>query len=208
MSYPNTKTIFDKPGEGGTTRSGLSTQIIIYVNDAPVGAIQSFSETQSRQTKKIAEVGTDGLIEIVPSAPTNVTLQVQRIVFDGLSLPESFSRGYKNIHAQRIPFDIKVIDKFAGTEDAESVITTYHNCWFTNLQRSYTVQDYVISETASVDCEFVSSTRNEEPVAATQNNAGIRDMADTRQDDDVEQEADTGQRRGALDVANLINAAY
>jgi len=205
--YPNTSTIFDKVGAtGGTTRTGLSTQIIVYVNDEPVGAIQQFNETQARGNKKISEVGTDGIVEIVPNAPANISLSVTRIVFDGLSLPESFSRGFRNIHSQRIPFDIVVIDRFTGT-DNNAVVTTYKNCWFNNLSKSYTVSDYVISEQANIDCEYVSTVRAEEPVASSQGVGGSR-LIDSKDIDAVEQAADSGGRRGVLDFPGLINAAY
>jgi hypothetical protein len=206
--YPSTHTIFDKAGAtGGTTRTGLSTQIIVYVNGNPVGAIQSFQETQARQNKKIAEVGTDGWIEIVPQGPATVSLTVSRIVFDGLSLPEAFARGYKNIHAQRIPFEIQVFDKFAGEDDAGKIVTTYHNCWFNNMSKQYQVNDYTITESANIDCEYVSCQRNGMPVAATQGVGGGRDILVT-DTDSVEQAADKGDRRGTLDFPGLISAAY
>ena len=206
--YPSTGTILDNPNTGSKTRTGLSTQIIVYVNGEPVGAIQSFQETQARSNKRISEVGTDGIIEIVPQAPAQVTLSVNRIVFDGLSLPESFARGFKNIHAQRIPFDIVVIDKFTGT-DNDAVVTTYHNCWFSNLTKTYQVTDYTIAESANIDCEFVSSTRAGEAVAESQGVQGGREIPN-RQTDAVEQATDSGQagRRGALDFPGLISAAY
>ena len=210
--YPNTHSILDSATvTGAKTRTGLSTQIVVYVGTEPVGAIQSFQETQARANKRISEVGTDGVIEIVPQSPAQVTLTVQRIVFDGLSLPESFSRGFKNIHAQRIPFDITVIDKFTGVEgsDAGAVVTTYHNCWFSNLSKTYQVSDYTIVENANVDCEYVSSERNNEPVAQSQGVGGSRKI-DSMDVDSVEQDADRGKsgRRGALDFPGLISAAY
>jgi hypothetical protein len=205
--YPNTGSILHNATTGAQTRSGLSTQIVIYVNDEPVGAVQSFQETQARTNKAIAEVGTDGIIELVPQGPAKFTLQVNRMVFDGLSLPESFSRGFKNIHSQRIPFDIVVIDKFTGEENA--VVTTYHNCWFNNLSRTYQVSDYTIAETASLDCEFVSSMRNNEPVSESQGVGGSREIS-SRQIDATEQATDMGDsgRRGSLDFPGLISAAY
>ena len=204
--YPNTRTIFDNPDNGSKTRTGLSTQIVIYVEGEPVGAVQTFQETQNRGVKQISEVGTDGIIENVPNQPAKITLTINRIVFDGLSLPEAFSRGYRNIHAQRIPFDIVVIDKFTGDGD-NAVVTTYHNCFFTSLGKSYTVNDYTITENAGVTAEFMSSTRAGGPVADSQGVAGAREIPG-RQVDSVEQSADTGTRRGPLDFAGLISAAY
>lgn len=204
--YPNTGTIFDNPDNGSKTRAALSTQIVVYVEGEPVGAIQNLTENQSRPVKSITEVGTDGIIEIVPSAASTISLTIKRIVFDGLSLPEAFSRGYRNIRAQRIPFDIVVIDKFTGDGD-NAVITTYHNCFFKSLNKTYSSSDYMISEDASVDAEYMSSTRAGGPVASSQGVNGGREIPGRRVDS-VEQSADTGTRRGPLDFAGLISAAY
>ena len=207
--YPNTSTIFDNArGNRGSTRTGLSTQVVVYVNGEPVGAIQTFQETQSRSNKAIAEVGTDGIIELVPQGAAKFTLSVTRMVFDGLSLPEAFARGFRNIHAQRIPFDIVVIDKFTGT-DKDAVVTTYHNCWFNNLSKNYQTTDYTIIENAGIDCEFISSTRADKPVALSQGVGGSREVDANNIDlDGVEQAADSGKRRGPLDFPGLISAAY
>jgi len=207
--YPNTASLFDSAAiTGAKTSTGLSTQIVVYVNGEPVGAIQSFQETQTRSTKAISEVGTDGIIEIIPQSSTTFSLTINRIVFDGLSLPEAFSRGFRNIQAQRMPFDIVVIDKFTGTDD-DAVVTIYHNCWFNNMTRNYTVQDYTIAENATVACEFVSSRRAGEAVAESQGVQGAREVP-SREMDAIEQATDSGRsgRRGSLDFPGLISAAY
>lgn len=204
--YPNTGTIFDNPDNGSKTRTALSTQIVVYVEGEPVGAIQSLQETQNRPVKSIQEVGTDGIIEITPNGAATIDLSVTRLVFDGLSLTESFSRGYRNIHAQRIPFDIVVIDKFTGDGD-NAIVTTYHNCFFKSLSKTYSAEQYQITETAQVSAEFMSSTRAGGPVAESQGISGAREIPGRRVDS-VEQSADTGTRRGPLDFAGLISAAY
>jgi hypothetical protein len=103
------------------------------VENEPVGAIQSFNESQTRSVKAISEIGTDGIIELVPSGPTTVKLTINRMYFDGLSLPEAFSRGFRNLQSQRISFDIVVIDQFTGTGN-DAIITTYHN---NNISHTY-----------------------------------------------------------------------
>ena len=210
-SYPYTGTLFDSEAvTGAKTRTGLSTQIVIYVNNQPVGAIQSFSERQNRPIKRISEVGTDGVIEAVPQGPTTVDLTVNRLYFDGLSLPESMARGFRNIHSQRIPFDIVVIDRFTGTEEeGGSIVTTYHNCWFHSLDRAYNVNDYTIVENAGIMVESVSTERNGAPVASSQGVGGGRDLgSEGRQIDAVEQAADYGTYRGSLDFPGLIKSAF
>ena len=202
--YPQTGSVLDS-----TTRTGLSTQIVIMVNGNPVGAIQSFGENQSRGLKPISEVGMDGQIEIVPSASTTIELSITRIVFDGLSVTEAFSRGFRNVAAQRIPFDIVVFDKSGGGGPTTWITTTYHNCWFKSIAKSYTSSDYVISEQANVSSEYMSTSQNTEPVAG-QGYDGKRDLGNGIDVDPIEGEADAGinGRRGAMDFQGIFSAAF
>lgn len=202
-TYPKTGSNLDS-----TTKSSLSTQIIIMVENEPVGAIQSFQESQSRSIKQITEVGTDGIIELVPSGPTSVKLTLSRMYFDALSLPEAFSRGYRNLQSQRISFDIVVIDQSTGTGN-DAIITTYHNCWFESLGISYQASDYTITQSGNVACEYVSSIRGGEAIALSQGTGGGRQIPGV-QIDSVEIAADSGAngRRGSLDFPGIISAAY
>jgi hypothetical protein len=210
-SYPYTGTLFDSEAvTGAKTRTGLSTQIVVYVNNQPVGAIQSFTERQNRSIKRIFEIGTDGTVECVPQQAATTELTVNRIVFDGLSLPEAMSRGFTNIHSQRIPFDIVVIDRFTGTEEeGGAIVTTYHNCWFSSLGRTFNVNDYTIAQDAGITVESISTERNGAPVASSQGVGGGRDLgSEGRQIDAIEQAADYGTYRGSLDFPGLIKAAF
>lgn len=199
-TYPKTGSILD-----GTTRTALSTQILILVNNEPVGAVQSFAETQTRGIKRIMEIGTDGVVEAVPERAAEISLRVTRIVFDGLSITEAFSRGFRNIQAQRIPFDIVVIDQYTGT-DNDAVITTYENCWFGNISKTYNADGFVISEDADITVESIRTIRGGEAVALSQGTGGGRQVP--LQVDEVELLADSGARRGSLDFPGLISAAF
>jgi len=203
---------------GETIHAGLTTQILIQVDGKSVGAIQSLQVTQNRTIKKIVEVGTDGIIEAVPNAATEVGLEVDRIYFDRQRLTESFGRGFHNIHSQRNPFEIIVYDysrsgsntnaktatdldlasSFGAPENEEGVIkTVFEGCWFAKLDVTYSSSEYIISERASIACEFVSTSYY------TGGNAS--DGKPTR-DDKLERLADTG-RRGSLDARGLSQIA-
>lgn len=199
-TYPKTGSILDS-----TTRTALSTQILVLVNNEPVGAIQSFSESQSRGVKRVVELGTDGTIEAVPESAAKISVKATRIVFDGLSITEAFLRGFRNIQAQRIPFDIVVIDQYTGT-DNDAVITTYQNCWFTSLSKTYNAETFVISEDADIEVENIRTIRGGEAVALSQGTGGGRQVP--VQIDSVELSADSGGRRGSLDFPGLISAAF
>jgi hypothetical protein len=199
-AYPKTGSTLDS-----TTRSSLSTQIIIMVGNEPVGAVQSFTITQNRGIKEVVEVGTDGIIELVPSSANKVSLRVNRMYFDGISLPEAFSRGFRNLQSQRIPFDIVVIDQTTGTGD-NAIIETFHNCWFETLSMTYSANDYIITQDCNIKCEFVSTIRGGEAVSLSQGAGGSRQVP--VQLDSAELAADSGVTRGSLDYPGLISAAY
>lgn len=108
-------------------QAGLSTQIVIQVEDPAgskfvVGAVQSLAYNQNRSLQRINEVGTDGIIGIVPNAPTQYDLTVGRLVFDFQRLPQALQREYRHIHAQRRPFDLVVTDynPYLGTTNTNS----------------------------------------------------------------------------------------
>jgi hypothetical protein len=142
----------------------------------------------------------------VPNNTATVSLRVSRIYFDRKNLPSAFQRGFVNIHAQRIPFDIYVYDyhnvptaNLAPDYDVtgvEGVITTvYENCWFESLSTRFEATDYIITEDASIQAEFVHTFNNGDPAqSASRGTPQINDP--------VERLADTG-RRGSLDARGL-----
>lgn len=195
---PNTGTELGQ----GRTNSGLSTQIIIKIDGNAVGAIQELTVSQDRSLAEVGEVGTDGLIEVVPNGPTKYSIRVSRMVFDQMRLPEAFSRAFRFIAAQRVPFDIDVIDRTAG---GEPVVMTYKNCWFSRMETPYRQNDYLITESADLKCEtaYISS--------GTPTNARGIGPNETMYSGDplgVERSVNTGGRRGSLDAANLFADLY
>lgn len=207
--FPNTGTLFQEQ----RTNSGLSTQIIIKVNDEPVGALQRISVSQNRPLKQISEVGTDGLIEIVPQGATTFTLDVERMVFDQLRLPEAFSRGFRFINAQRNPFDIEIFDLSsvdpsgaAPTSSNGLVVMTFKNCWFASYSTPYQAGDYTIAESAQIQAEtaFVSNLEASQSIFDTSR----RGLAPQTDEAGIEDATNLGGRRGALDASGLINSLF
>ena len=206
-AFPNTNTNIEA---GNRTNSGLSTQIIIKVFQQPVGALQSLQVTQNRSLARISEVGTDGVIEIVPNKATEYELTATRIVFDQLRLPEAFSRNFRFIAAQRVPFDIDIIDISANNpnvpnDESNRTVMTYKNCWFSSYDTPYQADNYVITETSKLQCEtayMVDVGRSGpigsalRPVPVETDAAGIEDVVNK------------GGRRGSLDAAGLTQSLF
>jgi len=56
-----------------------STNIFIYANGTPVGMIQSFNVSESRNINKLQAIGWEGIVQAVPSNTNGGTLTVNRM---------------------------------------------------------------------------------------------------------------------------------
>jgi hypothetical protein len=128
-----------------------------------------------------------------------------------MGIAAAFSRGFVHVSAQRIPFDIHIIDVFASDENDAAdfaggngtVVTILKKVWIKSIANAFKSDNFVISQTMIFEAETVFSIMSNNGTAVPA--VGARLLANT-QFDQFEIQADTGQRRGALDAAGLINA--
>jgi hypothetical protein len=209
------------------TSTAISTNIIIMVNDRAVGAIQQMAINEKRTIKMVDEVGTDGHIDSVPTASTNITGTCQRIRFDRLRIAEAFSRGFIHVASQVYPFDIVVLDK--QKRDAKNQISTViKNIWISGISYTYQADNWIITDNMEWEAETIYSFLNNgqgngligqgTPVAQG-GEIGVIHMGRGGQPPsgvniqsgdgvvNIEQLVDTGAagRRGSLDASGLID---
>jgi len=219
----NTQSTLTLPNGVNKTSTAVSTNIIILVNNTPVGAVQSLAISEKRSIKMIDEVGNDGHVDSVPNQSTNITGTCQRVRFDRLRITEAFSRGFLHAHAQVYPFDIVILDK-QKRDTGSQISTVIKNVWISGLDYTYSATDWVITDGMQWEAESIFSILNggSSPIpggvpAAVGGERGIKHMGAgpngivTIQSGDglvnIEQLADTGSggRRGSLDAAGLID---
>lgn len=193
-----TGSIVDGPSGHNSTRTGISTNIVIKVGNTAVGAIQSIQVREQRNIQMIDEVGTDGHIDSVPIKSTDISGECRRTRFDRLRVSEAFSRDFLHVHAQRIPFDIDIYDNWNG-DGSNAIITTIRNVWIQSISYSYTADNWVIIDDMSFVAEAIYSTINGQNAAQ-----GGERGSQILQINPIELEADRGARRGALSVPGLI----
>lgn len=206
MAYPLTGSTLTS-----SISTGLSTQILIKVANENVGAMQRLEVRHNRQLERVKEIGTDGVIEIVPNRATEYEATLNRIVFDQLSLPEAFARGFVNIKSQTIPFEIVVIDRTGG-EDEGAITHTFANCWFNSLSTTYEADRFIIAQQGQIWFEDVRSTLGTSDANAANGGArGINFQVNERErqtDRGSGGVAGSGGFRGSLDVSNLIGQVF
>lgn len=201
MVYPTTGSTL-----GSKIQTGLSTQIVVLVDNEPVGAIQNLNLNQTRSLFRTRELGLDGVLEIVPNQSTEYTAAITRIVFDRLRLPEAFKRGFINIKSQLVPFDIDIIDRTGGDIDSGAeVVHKLVNCWFTSYNPRMQATDFIISEEANIWFEDIQTFfGGGSPLSDT--SRGLRGIAPTTLA--REGQADSGQFRGTMDIANIVTQTF
>lgn len=199
---PNTGSRFFDDNGNNRTGTHLSTNIIIEVNGAPVGAVKSLRINERRDIEMISEVGTDGHIDSAPRSSTQISGSCERTRFDRMRIAEAFGRGYMHAHAQRVPFDIVIKDIFAGNTNDTIVVTILKNVWIENIEYNYTADNFIIADTMGWKAETIYSFmgRGNAVVESSSRNHGKLVI------NPFERAADRGDRRGALDAAGLFNA--
>jgi hypothetical protein len=155
MTYPQSGSLLQN-----RINSSLSTQISIKVGSTTVGAIQKLSITQNRDLWRHEEIGTEGVVEIHPKGAAKIEISVDRIVFDGMRLPEAFARGFVNLQSQRVPFDIHIIDKSEMKSSGDALVHVLNNCWFRQYNPQFRSDSFIISESAQILCEYITTTQN------------------------------------------------
>lgn len=199
----NTGSTLTFPGGQNKTSTAISTNIIIMVNQTPVGAVQSLSISESRNIKMIDEVGTDGHIDSVPNQSSNFSGSCSRVRFDRLRVAEAFSRGFIHVQSQAYPFDIVILDKQKSDVGAQ-ISTVIKNVWIKGLSYEYTISDWVIMDKMDWEAETIFSVLNNgsaTPVAQ----GGERGIPFSNIP--IERQTDVGAngRRGSLDASGLID---
>lgn len=202
MAGTNTNSIlFDSAGNNRTA-SHLSTNIVIKVGDYIVGAIQSINVDEKRSIRMIDEVGTDGHIDSAPNKSADYTGNCERVRFDRQRIAEAFNRGFVHVSSQRIPFDIEIHDIFADSDTNNAVITVLKNVWISSIGYTYNVSDWIITDKMGFEAETAFSILNNNNVVTGVANG----QSGTVHLNGIEQAADRGSLRGALDAAGVLNA--
>jgi hypothetical protein len=210
MTYPNTGSTLDANGVNKTS-TAISTNILITVGPNPVGAVQRLTIQERRAIRMIDEIGTDGHIDSVPNQSTNITGTCERIRFDRMRIAEAFGRSYLHAKSQRFPFDIVIIDNWNGNplnpgDNSAAIITTIKNVWIGEISYGFQANDWIITDTMNWEAETIYSHLGSGKTPAAQGGERAMQLALSSPTSDIEQSADIGGRRGALDATGLLRA--
>jgi len=200
---PAVQNPYPQTGSGltdNTTRTSLSTMIVVKVGDLTVGAIQSISVNEQRSIEMIDELGTDGHIDSCPNKSTEISGDCKVVRFNRKRATEAFGRGFLHAKSQRVPFDIEIIDIMDGDTVDKAIVTTIKNVWIEKVSYSYSSDNWVIVDDISWKAEDICSKVGGKPAAR----GGLNNQQVYY--DAYELAADVGNRKGSMDAPGLYNA--
>lgn len=218
VGAPNTGSTLSLNSGINKTSTAISTNIVILVNSVAVGAVKRLQVREQRQISMITEVGTDGVIDSVPSRSTEISGSCERVRFDRLRIAEAFGRGFIHAASQAYPFDIVILDR-QKKDQGSQISTVIKNVWIENIEYSYSSDEWVISDSMAWKAETIFSILNggTSPYAsgnpvAVGGERGIQHMGFNPNGAgiiNIEQLTDVGAggRRGSLDAPGLIDLA-
>lgn len=200
-------TLYESNGTNKTSVS-LSTNIIIKVNNVAVGAVTSLSINEKRSIKPIDAIGFDGHIDSAPNSSTDISGSCNRTRFDRLRIAQAFQRSFIHPSAQIYPFDILIIDA-QDTASASQIVTTIKNVWISNIDVTYSADNFIISDSMQWTAETIFSTAGNGPVGNLPSPRGDYKPALIGNGlySDIERSVDQGKagRRGSLDAGGLLS---
>lgn len=190
------------------TSTSLSTNMLVLVNDTPIGALQEISINEARSVTMIQEVGTDGFIDSVPNSSTKISGSCKRIRYDALRITEAMGRSFLHLASQVYPFDFVIIDR--NRRGGNKISTVIKNVWITSLQYTYSQGEWIITDNVQWEAETIYSTLvGTGGSAATGGDLGIKSSGPFNAEftNDIERAVDAGKsgRRGSLDSGGLID---
>jgi hypothetical protein len=161
----------------GENLAVTTTNINVFANGQRVGFIQSLTPSESRTINKIQELGTEGVVQSVPSNTNGGQLAVTRFavynggLYNALGLTRNgyfvgvgnqtatgnditkdaatgtFSNPFKTLKDQRVPIEIEVT---TAMPTGKFYYETYVDCWLSSYSKTIAANTITITESATI----------------------------------------------------------
>jgi len=128
--------------------------ILTAVQSSPIGAVESFSETNSRPAVIRFEMNSDapGVVqEVTPNQVEARTITLDRVVLYSGDVLDTFDVTNGDIVFQYYPFALIKVEVAPASANLPDIITVYRDCWFTTNPKAYAVRtDLKIIQTVNI----------------------------------------------------------
>jgi len=118
--------------------------ILTAVQNAPIGAVESFQETNNRPAAIRFEMnaGAPGVVqEVTPNQVEARTITLDRVVLYSSDATETFQIDAGDIVQQYKPFALIKVETSPEGANVPDRITVFRGAWFTSNPKAYAVRD-------------------------------------------------------------------
>jgi len=136
------------------TQSRVFYSYQIKVGNKVIGTIQSFGPSESRTLERVREINSDQGTRVLEIVPGVVDFQVSadKILLYKENMLEAFGYNVSSIEDIVDDFDIEEI---CHHPDGRKEITVYKKCHFNSYNRTISVRDTLITESATIWVSWV-----------------------------------------------------
>ena len=173
-------------GDNGGSLAIASTNISVYANGMQVGFVQSLTPSESRNIVKVQELGTEGVVQSVPSNTNGGQLAIARFavynatLFNAIGLTptgqfvprdqqisgnsaalnpatNTYGNPFKTLKDQRVPLEFMVKTRLPAQATETYYVETYIDCWLASYSKTIAAQTITVSESATIQYSDVNS---------------------------------------------------
>jgi len=172
-------------GDNSSALPVVSTNISVYANGMRVGFIQSMAVSESRTNTPVNELGTEGVVQIVPGNTTGGSITINRFAVynamlanalgltpTGLFTPindqtygsastknsyNTYGNPFKTLKDQRVPIEIQTKTIMPDSQ-MSYYIETYIDCWLTQYGKQFQSSAATVAENATIKYSDVYSS--------------------------------------------------
>lgn len=188
-NHLNTHRASGMPSVGDTSANlaVTSTNISVWANDMQVGFVQSLTPSEQRTITPVQELGTEGVVQMVPSNTNGGQLTISRFavynanLFNALGLTRTgkfidattvganntnykldgtnttHANPFRTLKDQRVPLEFKI--KTKQPEQGKFLMETYIDCWLASYTKTIAANTITITEQATVQYSDVSAVK-------------------------------------------------
>lgn len=117
--------------------------ILTAINSSPIGAVESFAESNNRRADIRFEMNSDApgvVLEAFPNQVDARTVAISRVVLYSGDVTETFGVAAGDIVQQYKPFAMIKVEVAPEGSTAKTRITVFRGCWLTSNPKNYSVK--------------------------------------------------------------------
>ena len=172
-------------GDDPARMAYTTTNISVFVNGMRVGFIQSFNPSEQRQITPVQELGTEGVVQMVPGNTNGGQISISRIalynsdIWNAMGLTPTgkftlrddqindaafkrqdsgtYGNPFRTLKDQRVPLEIKTHTILPNISQEAAYVEIYRDCWIQQYQKSIAANNVIITENVTVQYSDLTS---------------------------------------------------